>query len=351
MRIGRNPTRKIERTQRHTEVTLATIVYIPFLSGYYAQSLDVLRLCLGSLRAHTDEPHELLVFDNGSCPEVRAFLADALQEGAIDYLLLSNENLGKAGAWNIVFEAAPGDVMAFCDSDIFFKPGWLTEHLRILKTFPDVGMITGLPIRQQVDVFTKTGLAKARTDPRISVENGDFISDEAMAAYCVGVNRDYEQYRAEIAGTHDIRLQLGDVRALLGACHFQFVAYKSVLKSLLPLSARLLLDGSAVAHGSESELDQRVEERALLRLSTETPYVHHLGNTLSPEWKQWLERLDSTLAIRNDAKSRAGVRGVSEWESRLSQNRYVRAVSMRLYNYLFRLHAASSIAGTKKLSQ
>lgn len=345
MRIGRNPARKLKRNHSHSEVTLATITYIPFLSGYYAQSLDVLRLCLGSLREHTEVPCEVFVFDNGSCEEVRSFLKSELEQGRIDYLFLSKENLGKAGAWNILFEAAPGEIIAFCDSDIFFKPGWLQEHLRIIKSFPNVGMVTGLPIRQQVDVFTQTGLTKAQTDSRIVIERGDFISEGAMAAYCKGVDRDYEAYRQEIAQVEDVRLQIGDVRAFLGACHFQFVAYKSVLKSLLPLRAEILLDGSARAEGSESEFDQKMEPRGLLRLSTQDVYVHHLGNTVTDEWKPWLEQLATKKA---GERTKAGNSIVSSWERRFSQNRYVKAILLRLYNYLFRLYSASGASINKR---
>jgi len=37
-------------------------------------SLDVLRLCLGSLLANTPRPFDLLVFDNGSCEPVVEYL-------------------------------------------------------------------------------------------------------------------------------------------------------------------------------------------------------------------------------------------------------------------------------------
>lgn len=337
MRIGRNPARKIRRTHQHAEVTLATIVYIPFLSGYYEQALDVLRLCLGSLREHSDAPYELLVFDNGSCSEVRSFLTNELQEGRIDYLLLSKENLGKAGAWNIIFDAAPGEIIGFCDSDIFFEPGWLSEHLRILKAFPNVGMVTGLPIRHQVDVFTGRGLKKAETETGIVIERGDFITEDAMAAYCVGVGRDFAEYKPEVAGVKDVRLTSGGTSALLGACHFQFAAFKSVLKSFLPFSAQILLDGSALASGSESELDRKIEDRELLRLSTGKVYVHHLGNTVTPQWKPWLQR-------PGPSQEEKASREIGYWEQRLSQNRYVRGALMRLYNYVFRLYSARTTA-------
>lgn len=333
MRVGRNPALKVERTSVHTRVTLATIVYIPFLSGYYAQSLDVLKLCLNSLRAHTDKPCELFVFDNGSCPEVHSYLIGELEQGHIDYLLLSKENLGKAGAWNILFEAVPGEVVMYCDSDIFFKPGWLAEHLRILDTFPNVGMVTGLPIRQQVGVYTSGGFSRLQTEhPEISVERGDFISEDAMRAYCAGVSRNFDEYLPSVQHIQDIRLEKDGVRALLGACHFQFVTLRSVVRAMLPFEAKVLLNGNVNAVGSEVELDQKIEQMQLLRLSTTDVYVHHLGNTLTPEWREWLEKLNVATSV--------GIKNISAWQRRIARNRIVKSVLLRVYGYLFRLYYA-----------
>jgi hypothetical protein len=273
-----------------------------------------------------------MVFDNGSCSEVRSFLSAELDEGRIDYLIFSKENLGKAGAWNIMFNAAPGEIIGFCDSDIFFEQGWLSEHVRILKAFPNVGMVTGLPIRQQVNVFTSGGLKRAEREDGILIERGDFISDETMEAYCLGVGRDMAEYKPGVATMKDIRLTSGDTSALLGACHFQFVAYKSVLRSFLPFSAQILLDGSDQVTGSESELDHKIQAAELLRLSTNNVYVHHLGNTLTPRWRQWLQRLGA-------GQEETSTRAIGSWEQRFSQNRYVKGVLMRLYNYVFRLYS------------
>jgi hypothetical protein len=58
----------------------------------------VLKVCLGSIWENTDVPYDLLVFDNASCPEVCAFLSDTYRKGKIQYLVLSDKNIGKGGA-------------------------------------------------------------------------------------------------------------------------------------------------------------------------------------------------------------------------------------------------------------
>ena len=99
MRIGQNPAKAIDHVPEPARVTAAIITYIPFLNGYYEQSLEILKVCLGSLWQNTPQPYDLLVFDNASCPEVRAYLLDAQQQGKIQFLVASDQNIGKGGQW------------------------------------------------------------------------------------------------------------------------------------------------------------------------------------------------------------------------------------------------------------
>ena len=125
MRKGQNPAKFINRVAKPERITVAVLNYIPFLSGFYAQTLDVLKTCLGSIWAHTDLHYDLLVFDNGSCQEAVDFLLNAQDEGKIQYLILAEKNQGKGGAWNIILNAAPGEIIAYTDNDSYFYPVWL----------------------------------------------------------------------------------------------------------------------------------------------------------------------------------------------------------------------------------
>lgn len=95
MREGQNPAKFVDEVTRPQRVTVAVLSYIPFLSGFYAQALEVLNACLGSIWEHTDLPYDLLVFDNGSGTEARDYLLKAQADGQIQYLLLSERNLGE----------------------------------------------------------------------------------------------------------------------------------------------------------------------------------------------------------------------------------------------------------------
>ncbi len=99
----------------------------------------MLKVCLDSARKDAGLPFDLLVFDNGSCEEVKNYLVNEQDEGRIQYLILSEKNLGKGGAWNIMLSGAPGEIIAYADSDCLFYPGWLSEIGQIVGNLPQCG--------------------------------------------------------------------------------------------------------------------------------------------------------------------------------------------------------------------
>lgn len=165
MRRGQNPAKFVDAVARPARITVAVLTYAPFLSGFFAEALEVIRACLNSLWETTPRPYDLLVFDNGSCREVVDELVRARDLGKIQYLLLSEKNLGKGGAWNIIFKAAPGEIVAYTDCDARFFPGWLERSLEILGTYPRVGMVTARPFRTPEAFMSSTiGWAEAEAD-------------------------------------------------------------------------------------------------------------------------------------------------------------------------------------------
>ena len=156
MRIGQNPAKFVKEVAKPARITVAVLNYIPFLSGFYADMLKVLQACLDSIVQTADLPYDLLVFDNASCPEVRQYLADQYEAGRIQYLVLSDKNLGKGGAWNMILAGAPGEIITYTDNDCLFSPGWLSRSVELLETFPNVGMVTARPFRTRPEVYSAT---------------------------------------------------------------------------------------------------------------------------------------------------------------------------------------------------
>jgi glycosyltransferase involved in cell wall biosynthesis len=233
MRKGQNPAKFVKDVAHPERITAALLNYIPFLSGFYAETLDVLKVSLESMRTDAGLPFDLMVFDNGSCPEVRDFLVREKEEGRIQYLILSEKNMGKGGAWNVMLAGAPGEIIAYSDSDVLFYPGWLKRSVEILETFPKVGMVTARPFRTPPE-FIESTLKWARDAERAACEEGPFIPWETFLEFNLSLGQTEEENKKVYAETKDWRIQYKGVTAMAGASHWQFTAYKSTLQQFLP---------------------------------------------------------------------------------------------------------------------
>ena len=272
MRIGQNPAKFSRTVAKPERITVAVLNYIPTLSGFYAEMLDVLKMSLNSLRETADLPFDLLVFDNGSCEEALQYLADEKQAGRIQHLMLSEKNLGKGGAWNMMLAGAPGEIIAYADNDVLYFPGWLSKSVQILETFPNVGMVTSRPFRTDADLFTST-LAWAEGNSDVQLERGDFIPWQTFLEFDLSLGKPEEEIRSRYASTQDVRLTYRGAQAMAGASHWQFVARKSVLEQFLPFDMDRPM-------GQVKQLDRRMNEAGLLRLMPVEPLVMNMSNSL-----------------------------------------------------------------------
>ena len=205
MRKGQNPAKSVDQVAKPQRITVALLNYIPFLSGFYSEALEVLKVSLSSMRKDPGLPFDLMVFDNGSCPEVIDFLIAERNAGRIQYLLLSEKNLGKGGAWNIIFSGAPGEIISYADSDVLFYPGWLKRSVEILETFPKVGMVTARPFRTKPDLFQGT-LDWADREDSASLASGKFIPWETFWEFNQSLGQEESANREIYDSTSDWRI-------------------------------------------------------------------------------------------------------------------------------------------------
>lgn len=300
MRLGQNPSkmRGSPAYQPH-QIGLATLTYVPAFEGYFREAREVFDVHLASLRASLDHECNLCVFDNGSCPEMVAFLQERWQAKAFDWLVLSRHNLGKNGALNWIFSAMPNDFIGYADSDVLFRTGWLQRTLDIFAAFELAGMVSAQP------VFFDFLRGQGQTSAMIAAHGGGLQlklitpRPEIVEEYCVGINASPEQR----ALFHQTRLQVvespdGALQAVTSATDMQFMLPRTLARKLVPLPI-----AGALTAVDAIEIPRGIEALGFWILSSAEPLVRHMGNTVidsqSDEIEHWRSR--TPLAVKNTA--------------------------------------------------
>lgn len=312
MRLGQNPVKQLKTVAKPERVTAAVLNHIPFLDGFYAEMLKVLDASLSSLRDNAGMPFDLLVFDNASCSEAQNYLLQEYEEGRIQTLILSDRNVGKGGGWNVMLQAAPGEIIAYADNDVLYHPNWLVESVKILETFPNAGMVTSRPFHSLPQLYSADLEWAART-PEVKVERGHFTDPQWGREFWLSVGRTEEEITAILAD-EEVRLTYKGVSVFCGASHWQFLSWKSILQKFLPVDLSKPL-------GQVLRMDEMINENGYLRLMTPEPYTMNMSNTLDLPANTG-RKTEETKPSRN----------------RLVDHRLIKSPLMRIYNAIFRLY-------------
>ncbi len=337
MRVGENPTKfarhnksLVQMKVRTPEALLAaTVVYIPRLTDYYADSLNILKASLRSLQQTVSVPFDLLVYDNGSCPEVLEYLQFELAAGRIQWLWLSDGNMKKIGAWNHIFGAAQSDFVYYFDCDILHRPGWFERSMEVFEVFEDAGIVNAAPIpmkdtEKQAQTLSTTLEMLARTED-VVLEKGNFTSDAWFLEFGESLGADPEKFLRKARRFEQVKACRGGLEVFVQVWHAQFLARTAVLRKIFPQNREW------AAKSSDHDLDLLIDRSAVLRLGITQPLVAHLGNTISPRYQNAVAALlDETMRPRL-AKGKGG------WLRFYMRLPLVRRLVLRLHALTFKL--------------
>ncbi|HVP21140.1 MAG TPA: glycosyltransferase [Anaerolineaceae bacterium] len=340
MRIGQNPAKQKIAAYEPKRLGIASLIFIPHLEGYYAQVLKILELQLKSLRVNTSEPFDMLVFDNGSIPEVQQKLQELQRSGLIDWLILSNSNLGKTGALNWILAAMPNEIIGFTDSDVYFRPGWLEESLKRLNGSALVGVVTAQPC------FADVLNGEERAFSSLS-ENGIEIQNYwppnwAVQEFVHGLGGSEEMLQRFLkTPLHAVEFGDDKIKAVLGASHMQFILRRELARSVIPLPAQFGLSAE-----EDRVFNQRVDAEGFLHVSLPEPLVVHMGNALDEHLEEEIRRqLDSSPDLSEKAphpgNEPADARLVERILRKGARKPWFKRQLTRIYNLLFKILAES----------
>lgn len=271
MRIGTNPFKR-EVVVGYAPIIASSIIHLPNFEGYHKDRFEVVKTSLTTMRENAGLNCEILVWDNGSCQEVRDWL---LNEYKPDYIVLS-KNVGKTNAVAGILRMLPPEtIVGIADDDMYFYPDWFKAQVELMEFFPNVGQVSGYPVRTQMRWGNNRTLEWGR---KVAVvEEGSFIPAEWDKDFCTSIGRDYEWHKNYTRDDMDKRITYQGVSAYAFAHHCQFICKAGKIASLAKFNN--------VAMEDEKPFDWAVDNTGMLRLTTINRYTRHIGNVLDEELK------------------------------------------------------------------
>lgn len=317
-----NPARTKHSKYRPARVTVAVLVHIPHLTGFYEHRLGVFEACLDSIIQNTTVPYDLMVFDNASCQEIQTYVNGLQEQDLIRLVYRSSTNIGKLAALRLIFSSAPGELVAFSDDDVYHYPGWLSAELQIYDAFPKVGMVSGYVTPSLfVEDRIQSALDFARDDGEAKLTTGSVVPPSMTISWATSTGRDPERELEEQAKFRQYLIEYRSIRALAAAHHDQFLSSRPVMERCLPQS----WDGRLM--GGMVDLDRDIDRAGYLRLATFEQHTQNLGNRFVVE--------DLVLSSGGHVPIHPVARPATTLRKRLLESRPVRFVLLGLYSRLF----------------
>ena len=312
-----------------------TITYAPNQTGYFAESLEIIKTTIASLRKNTSEDFDLTVFDNGSCPEVQNELVKLNQAGIIDFLTLSPHNSGKIGGLNWAVASMPNEWIVYSDADFLFREHWFEQSLKLAAEFPEAGLITAQP--NFFDILEGKSHALDTLDQNALQVTHEKLDRAVVEEYCKGIGVSDEARQKFLSMDSTIlRRKTGAIQAVFGSCPAQFMSRREVLQQVFPLPHEFV-----ISREEDNEIIRKVDRMGWLELSTFVPYVVHMGNHLDEAILQEIKASGlSTEAVTIKKASREHKSNFA-WKTLVVLNRvgFLRKVFKRLYLNLFELYS------------
>lgn len=277
MRTALNPLReeKIKHPLPPDIPVVAVITHLPSLKDeYHRDRLEIIYTAIRSATKNAGEDHCFVVWDNGSVFE----LLDELMGWPWINQIIASNNIGKQNAINAIYGMFSGSIVSISDDDILHYPGWLKSQIEILQAFDNVGLVSGATNRYYMryphlyayhnDEYKKKAVS---TPKKWDVEHGISIGKEPYMTAAITGN--VIPYQVESNG----------VKAIVGGSHCQFTGCADVLRPLLPRTDRYM--------EPLYPFDIRVDKAGLYRFLTPERTTRHLGNRLTDEDRQEIERV------------------------------------------------------------
>lgn len=274
MRVGVSDTKNLAAPALIRRHRVILPVYVPRLTGYFKDSLEILTLCLESLRRTAGDSVAVTVVANQCVYEVMAMLQRQYDRGWIDQLVINRSNQGRIDGVVSAARGAHESLLTLSDSDVLFKDGWLGAIEQLMDTFPECGMASVVPHPGTAWHHTSATVLGSWVARELGV--GKVVSDDDIDRFGRSIGMpDWvkpEQRARQVIVTRD------GTTACVGCGHFLFTIRKDVLAAIPPEPC-----GRPLGAGSdEIWYDRPPDIGGYWRLSTPQAFAYHLGNVPEP---------------------------------------------------------------------
>ncbi len=339
MRIGQNPAKEATETGTIGRHRVIVPVYIPHFQGYFAHALEVLKLCLESLRLSSANQAAITVVSNGCEPTVINELEKYFHSGWIDRLVLNRENAGKVDAVVAVARGCFEPLITITDCDVLFRANWLEAVDALFNAFPECGFVSPFPNPTLEWYHTSTTILGSLLSGELRFNRRDDYTD--LERFAQSIERENMYLPEHRQG--QMSVQRNGQLAHIGAGHFMCTMRREVL-------AGMPLEPSRTSIGGASEqrwFDEPPDRLGLWRLATVKAYVSHMGNTPEPWMYDELAALRETAPLARPAP--APLPALTPARLRFIpiglRNRFLRALrKVRLRQWLARRHLGAPLA-------
>ncbi len=189
------PYQLVTRTTPTREMLTEKTVNVSIIILTWNQ-LSFTKECLESIERHTQEPHEVILVDNGSTDGTLPWLTQLVADRENYSLIANSKNLGFSKGCNQGIEAARGSHILLLNNDTVVTHGWLSGLLECLHSSPDTGIvgpmtnsISGIQMVPQATYAETTGLEGYAAEFR-GKYRGRRIPLRRIVGFCMLFRRD-----------------------------------------------------------------------------------------------------------------------------------------------------------------
>ena len=275
MRKGTNPAKlKDNKVENDCFHQIIVPIYLPELEGYYAEGLDILKLCLESIYLTVHDKTYISVVNNGSCQEVRSYLDDMMRQEKIQEVIHTTA-IGKINAIAKGLSGHHFELVTITDADVLFTNGWQKAVYEIYEIFPKAGMVSTTPNSKMLRHLTENVHFDYLFDKTLKFRPASNPND--MLKFAESIDNIDLFKKAHL--NKILSIEKEGIIANVGAGHFTGTYKINLLKKL-----REFYSWDKISPNSDKEsLDIPSVENGHWRLSTQHNYSYHLGNHIE-EW-------------------------------------------------------------------